>query len=102
MPHSQLFGEADADEDVSPDSSDPEQIGDAGQSALDTEANDKGNVNRVSTRGWALSNNYDSKVHHLFYFHFLYHYDFSSKLGYTFSCCMIISIGVRNGLYWLV
>lgn len=57
----QLFGEADPDEDVSPDSADPEQVGDAGKSALDAEANDHGNVERISTRGWAISHNYDSK-----------------------------------------
>ncbi|XP_068234542.1 SUMO-activating enzyme subunit 2 isoform X2 [Palaemon carinicauda] len=57
----QLFGEADPDEDVSPDAADPEQVGDAGQSAMEVEANDKGNVNRVSTRGWAESQNYDPK-----------------------------------------
>lgn len=57
----QLFGEADPDEDVSPDSADPEQIGDAGQIALDAEANDKGNVDRISTRGWAVSHRYDAE-----------------------------------------
>ncbi|KAK8721934.1 hypothetical protein OTU49_012643 [Cherax quadricarinatus] len=57
----QLFGEADPDEDVSPDSADPEQVGDAGQSALDSETNEHGNINRVSTRGWAVSHNYDAK-----------------------------------------
>ncbi|XP_042866150.1 SUMO-activating enzyme subunit 2-like isoform X2 [Penaeus japonicus] len=57
----QLFGEADPDEDVSPDSADPEQVGEAGQSAMETEANDSGNVSRVSTRAWASSHNYDAK-----------------------------------------
>ncbi|XP_042209530.1 SUMO-activating enzyme subunit 2-like isoform X2 [Homarus americanus] len=57
----QLFGEADPDEDVSPDSADPEQVGEAGQSALDDAANDTGNVERVSTRGWATSHDYNSK-----------------------------------------
>ncbi|KAK7068232.1 E1 ubiquitin-activating protein uba2 [Halocaridina rubra] len=57
----QLFGEVDPDEDVSPDAADPEQVGDAGQAALEAEANDEGNVNRVSTRGWATSHNYDAK-----------------------------------------
>lgn len=57
----QLFGEADPDEDVSPDSADPEQVGDAGQSAMEADANDAGNVSRVSTRAWASSHNYDAK-----------------------------------------
>ncbi|KAF4526857.1 hypothetical protein B566_EDAN013911 [Ephemera danica] len=49
----QLFGEEDADEDVSPDTADPEAVGDAGESAL------AGNMSRVSTRQWAKSNGYD-------------------------------------------
>lgn len=60
--YSQLFGEADADEDVSPDSADPELAGDAGQSALNSESNDKGNVSRISTRTWAASQNYNPEV----------------------------------------
>ena len=55
----QLFGEADPDEDVSPDSADPEQVGEAGQTALEGESETTGNVNRVSTRNWAASHNYD-------------------------------------------
>ncbi|XP_031777196.1 SUMO-activating enzyme subunit 2 [Nasonia vitripennis] len=56
----QLFGEEDPDQDVSPDTADPEAAGDtAGEGALQTEANDKGNVERVSTRTWAQSNSYD-------------------------------------------
>lgn len=60
--YSQLFGETDDDEDVSPDAADPEQVGEAGKNALASESNDKGNVNRVSTRMWASSQNYDPKV----------------------------------------
>ncbi|CAH0388643.1 unnamed protein product [Bemisia tabaci] len=55
----QLFGEDDPDEDVSPDTADPEASGKAGDTALNTEANDTGNVIRVSTRTWAQSCNYD-------------------------------------------
>lgn len=62
LTNSQLFGEADPDEDVSPDSADPEQVGDAGKSAMEADANDAGNVSRVSTRAWASSHNYDAKV----------------------------------------
>lgn len=54
----QLFGEADPDEDVSPDTADPEAAGDAGSNALTLEANEKGNVNRISTRAWAVSSGY--------------------------------------------
>ncbi|XP_076035851.1 ubiquitin-like activating enzyme 2 [Oratosquilla oratoria] len=57
----QLFGEADPDEDVSPDAADPEQVGEAGKSALDAEANNTGNVTRTSTRTWAMSHNYDAQ-----------------------------------------
>ena len=57
----QLFGEADPDEDVSPDTADPEAAGDAGASALETEADGAGNVTRVSTRAWAERNEYDAE-----------------------------------------
>ncbi|XP_008561176.1 SUMO-activating enzyme subunit 2 [Microplitis demolitor] len=56
----QLFGEEDPDQDVSPDTADPEAAGDkAGEEALNSDANDKGNVVRVSTRLWAHANGYD-------------------------------------------
>ncbi|XP_015115400.1 SUMO-activating enzyme subunit 2 [Diachasma alloeum] len=56
----QLFGEEDPDQDVSPDTADPEAAGDkAGEGALNSESNDKGNVERVSTRLWAQSCGYD-------------------------------------------
>ncbi|KAL6260008.1 hypothetical protein P5V15_009915 [Pogonomyrmex californicus] len=55
----QLFGEEDPDQDVSPDTADPEATDTAGEGALQTEANDKGNVNRISTRIWAQSCDYD-------------------------------------------
>ncbi|XP_014215727.1 SUMO-activating enzyme subunit 2 [Copidosoma floridanum] len=58
----QLFGEEDPDHDVSPDTADPEAAGDtAGESALQAEVNDKGNVERVSTRSWAQKCNYDAE-----------------------------------------
>lgn len=75
--YSQLFGEADPDEDVSPDSADPELVGQAGQSALDnstaagqsgagtsqdSQSASNGNVLRVSTRAWAVSHDYCPKV----------------------------------------
>lgn len=76
----QLFGEADPDEDVSPDTADPEAVGklhykiiwsgvlisaclltsgDAGSTALLAEANESGNVSRKSTRVWAQESEYD-------------------------------------------
>ncbi|KAJ6642764.1 SUMO-activating enzyme subunit 2 [Pseudolycoriella hygida] len=55
----QLFGESNADEDVSPDTADPETAAEAGKEALATESNNKGNVERTSTRAWAQANNYD-------------------------------------------
>lgn len=69
---SQLFGEADADEDVSPDTEDPEAAGDAGENALKgdskkmLEAN--GNLERKSTRIWAQECDYDAEklFHKLF------------------------------------
>jgi ubiquitin-like 1-activating enzyme E1 B len=54
---SQLFGMADPDEDVSPDSADPEAIGNAGNTALESEKNEE----KVSTLQWAQSHNYDPK-----------------------------------------
>lgn len=60
FPHfSQMFGEDNADEDVSPDTADPEAGADAGQNALDSEANKEGNVERVSTKKWAKNCEYD-------------------------------------------
>ena len=53
----QLFGEADADEEVSPDTEDPEAVGDAGSAA---NANSKDELQRVSTQSWAQSIDYDA------------------------------------------
>jgi ubiquitin-like 1-activating enzyme E1 B len=58
---SQLFGEYSADEDVSPDTADPEAAADAGAEALTAETKENGNVQRTSTRQWAQSCNYDPK-----------------------------------------
>ncbi|XP_043471679.1 SUMO-activating enzyme subunit 2 [Leptopilina heterotoma] len=55
----QLFGEEDPDQDVSPDTADPEAAATAGEGALETESNEKGNVERTSTRSWAQSCGYD-------------------------------------------
>ncbi|XP_011310203.1 SUMO-activating enzyme subunit 2 [Fopius arisanus] len=56
----QLFGEEDPDQDVSPDTADPEAAGDkAGEGALNSDSNEKGNIERVSTRLWAQSSDYD-------------------------------------------
>ncbi|KAK0088189.1 hypothetical protein PV325_012856 [Microctonus aethiopoides] len=56
----QLFGEEDPDQDVSPDTADPEAGGDiAGEMAMNNKYNDKGNVERKSTRLWAQSCGYN-------------------------------------------
>ncbi|XP_043255612.1 SUMO-activating enzyme subunit 2 [Colletes gigas] len=55
----QLFGEEDPDQDVSPDTADPEAADAAGEGALNSESNEKGNVNRVSTKAWAQACSYD-------------------------------------------
>ncbi|KAG7205366.1 hypothetical protein KM043_007366 [Ampulex compressa] len=65
----QLFGEEDPDQDVSPDTADPEAASTAGEGALHAESNDKGNVNRVSTRTWAQSCNYDPEKLFMKLFH---------------------------------
>lgn len=54
----QLFGEDNADEDVSPDTADPEASGNAGKEALIGDSNEQGNVARVSTKQWALNCDY--------------------------------------------
>jgi len=65
----QLFGEADPDEDVSPDTEDPELAGDKnggdGGGGGDKPAADSagaGGVARVNTRQWAIDNNHDPKT----------------------------------------
>ncbi|XP_060066201.1 SUMO-activating enzyme subunit 2-like [Ylistrum balloti] len=57
----QLFGEEDPDQDVSPDTEDPELAGDAGESALQEKSNSDavGAVERKSTRTWAMESGYD-------------------------------------------
>lgn len=56
--YSQLFGEYNADEDVSPDTADPEAAGEAGKEALTAESTEAGNIERVSTRVWAQNCGY--------------------------------------------
>ncbi|CAN7989202.1 unnamed protein product [Ixodes hexagonus] len=59
----QLFGEADADEDVSPDSADPELGGGEVdvEKLVQQQTNSTGNIHRVSTRVWAVNCGYDSQ-----------------------------------------
>ena len=52
----QLFGEADADEEVSPDAEDPEAVGDAGAVANNSS---KDELQRISTQEWAKSIGYE-------------------------------------------
>ena len=67
---SQLFGEADADEEVSPDTEDPEAAAEAGENALQNSSNNdaNGGIQRTSTRAWAEEIDYNptklfNKVH---------------------------------------
>ncbi|KAM7425991.1 E1 ubiquitin-activating protein uba2 [Porites harrisoni] len=57
----QLFGEADADEEVSPDTEDPEAVGEAGERAVTNKEkeNATGGIERASTRSWAEEIGYD-------------------------------------------
>ncbi|KAK6983770.1 SUMO-activating enzyme subunit 2 [Biomphalaria glabrata] len=59
----QLFGEDDPDQDVSPDTEDPELAAEAGQAALSTEAKKDtiGGIERKSTRSWAMETGYDAE-----------------------------------------
>ena len=61
LTYSQLFGEADADEEVSPDTEDPEAVGAAGERAAQAQANEHavGGIERTSTRAWAEKVGYD-------------------------------------------
>lgn len=62
-----MFGEEDPDQDVSPDTADPEAGGSAGEKALESETT-TGNVERTSTRQWAQQNDYDpSKLFNKFF-----------------------------------
>ena len=59
----QLFGEDDPDQDVSPDTADPELSAEAGKDALESEAKESavGGIERKSTRAWAMETGYDAK-----------------------------------------
>jgi len=68
----QLFGEADPDEDVSPDTEDPELAAAEKEEESSENGKDKekeedkkegdGGVTRVNTRQWAIDNNHDPKI----------------------------------------
>ncbi|XP_070686670.1 SUMO-activating enzyme subunit 2 isoform X2 [Pempheris klunzingeri] len=56
----QLFGEEDADQEVSPDTADPEAAWNPEETAARATASDKdGDIKRVSTKDWARSTGYD-------------------------------------------
>jgi len=58
----QLFGEEDSDQDVSPDTEDPEAAGDeTGEAAASKEGTEAGNVERKSTRQWASDCDYNTQ-----------------------------------------
>lgn len=62
----QLFGEEDADQEVSPDTADPEARWDSAEAAAKASASEQdGDIKRVSTREWARSTGYDPvKIFH--------------------------------------
>lgn len=65
----QLFGESNDDEDVSPDTADPEAGAEVGEAALAKDANEKGNVDRISTRVWAKQCDFDAeKIYNKLFF----------------------------------
>lgn len=56
----QLFGEEDADQEVSPDTADPEAAWNPEETAARAQASDQdGDIKRVSTKDWARSTGYD-------------------------------------------
>lgn len=57
----QLFGEEDPDQDVSPDTEDPELAGEAGEAALNSasKGDAHGGIERKSTRAWARDTGYN-------------------------------------------
>ncbi|KAJ8248817.1 hypothetical protein GJAV_G00228070 [Gymnothorax javanicus] len=58
--YNQLFGEEDADQEVSPDTADPEAAWDPAEAAARAGAsNQDGDIKRVSTKEWARSTGYD-------------------------------------------
>ncbi|XP_064640626.1 SUMO-activating enzyme subunit 2-like [Lineus longissimus] len=66
----QLFGEDDPDEDVSPDTEDPEHTADAGEEALHHQAKEgfDGGIERKSTRAWAVETDFNpEKLFHKFF-----------------------------------
>lgn len=58
---SQLFGEIDPDQDVSPDTADPEAAGNAGKAAMKT-VGDAGKMQRFSTKKWAVDISYNIEL----------------------------------------
>ncbi|XP_041077703.1 SUMO-activating enzyme subunit 2-like isoform X1 [Polyodon spathula] len=58
--YNQLFGEEDADQEVSPDTADPEAAWEPAETAARAGAsNEDGDIKRVSTKTWAKSTGYD-------------------------------------------
>ncbi|MBN3306801.1 SAE2 enzyme, partial [Amia calva] len=58
--YNQLFGEEDADQEVSPDTADPEAAWEPAETAARAGAsNEDGDIKRVSTKDWAKSTGYD-------------------------------------------
>ncbi|KAM4614480.1 LOW QUALITY PROTEIN: SUMO-activating enzyme subunit 2-like [Discoglossus pictus] len=55
----QLFGEEDADQEVSPDTADPEAAWEPTETAARANVNQDGDIKRVSTKQWAKIHKYD-------------------------------------------
>ncbi|KAL4235425.1 E1 ubiquitin-activating protein uba2 [Mactra antiquata] len=75
----QLFGEEDPDQDVSPDTADPELTAEAGQTALESEAKENvtGGIERKSTKSWAQDIDYNPEK--------LFHKMFRDDIKYLLS-----------------
>ena len=93
-----MFGEADADEEVSPDTEDPEAVGGAGEKAVQNQEkeNATGGIERASTRTWAEEIGYDpvklfNKVRYELLLLLV-----SSQILCTFTCTFIWRDAIKN------
>lgn len=80
---SQLFGEADSDQDVSPDTEDPEAAGDAGAQALEKDSA----LERVSTHQWAQETQYNPEKLFNKFFNDDIKYLLSMGMYHVVYCC---------------
>lgn len=78
-----MFGEDDPDQDVSPDTADPEAAGNAGEEAIKAQ-NESGNVERKSTKQWAQEIVYEPEK--------LFNKFFRDDIKYLLSMSMSLSV----------